>query len=150
MKASQKCVDLIKQFEGYKDKAYLCPAGVATIGYGSTMWNDGRRVQMGDKITKEGAELLLHWELNNKAIALYGLNVNQNQADAILSFVFNLGIGAFQKSTLIKKIRLNPNDPTIRDEFMKWNKARVGGKLIELKGLTRRRTAEANLYYDTN
>lgn len=150
MKASQKCVDLIKQFEGYKDKAYLCPAGVATIGYGSTMWNDGRKVQMGDKITKEGAELLLHWELNNKAIALYGLNVNQNQADAILSFVFNLGIGAFQKSTLIKKIRLNPNDPTIRDEFMKWNKARVGGKLIELKGLTRRRTAEANLYYDNN
>lgn len=150
MKASQKCVDLIKQFEGYKDKAYLCPAGVATIGYGSTMWNDGRRVQMGDKITKEGAELLLHWELNNKAIALYGLNVNQNQADAILSFVFNLGIGAFQKSTLIKKIRLNPNDPTIRDEFMKWNKARVGGKLIELKGLTRRRIAESNLYYDTN
>lgn len=150
MKASQKCVDLIKQFEGYKDKAYLCPAGVATIGYGSTMWNDGRRVQMGDKITKEGAELLLHWELNNKAVALYGLNVNQNQADAILSFVFNLGIGAFQKSTLIKKIRLNPNDPTIRDEFMKWNKARVGGKLIELKGLTRRRTAESNLYYDTN
>ena len=150
MKASQKCVELIKQFEGYKDKAYLCPAGVATIGYGSTMWNDGRKVQMGDKITKEGAELLLHWELNNKAIALYGLNVNQNQADAILSFVFNLGIGAFQKSTLIKKIRLNPNDPTIRDEFMKWNKARVGGKLIELKGLTRRRTAESNLYYDTN
>ena len=150
MKASQKCVDLIKQFEGYKDKAYLCPAGVATIGFGSTMWNDGRKVQMGDKITKEGAELLLHWELNNKAVALYGLNVNQNQADAILSFVFNLGIGAFQKSTLIKKIRLNPNDPTIRDEFMKWNKARVGGKLIELKGLTRRRTAEANLYYDTN
>ena len=150
MKASQKCVDLIKQFEGYKDKAYLCPAGVATIGFGSTMWNDGRKVQMGDKITKEGAELLLHWELNNKAVALYGLNVNQNQADAILSFVFNLGIGAFQKSTLIKKIRLNPNDPTIRDEFMKWNKARVGGKLIELKGLTRRRTAEANLYYDNN
>lgn len=150
MKASQKCIDLIKQFEGYKDKAYFCPAGVATIGYGSTMWNDGRKVQMGDKITKEGAELLLHWELNNKAIALYGLNVNQNQADAILSFVFNLGIGAFQKSTLIKKIRLNPNDPTIRDEFMKWNKARVGGKLMELKGLTRRRNAESNLYYDTN
>jgi lysozyme len=150
MKASQKCVDLIKQFEGYKDKAYLCPAGVATIGYGSTMWNDGRRVQMGDKITKEGAELLLHWELNNKAVALYGLNVNQNQADAILSFVFNLGIGAFQKSTLIKKIRLNPNDPTIRDEFMRWNKTRVGGKLTPMKGLTRRRTAESNLYYDTN
>lgn len=150
MKASQKCVELIKQFEGYKDKAYLCPAGIPTIGYGSTMWNDGRKVQMGDKITKEGAELLLHWELNNKAVVLYGLNVNQNQANAILSFVFNLGIGAFQKSTLIKKIRLNPNDPTIRDEFMKWNKARVGGKLIELKGLTRRRTAESNLYYDTN
>lgn len=150
MIASQKCVDLIKQFEGYKDKAYLCPAGVPTIGYGSTMWNDGRRVKIGDKITKEGAELLLHWELNNKAAALTGLSLNQNQADAILSFVFNLGIGAFQKSTLIKKIRLNPNDPTIRDEFMKWNKARVAGKLIELKGLTRRRIAETNLYYENN
>lgn len=150
MIASQKCIDLIKEFEGFYTKAYLCPAGIPTIGYGSTMWNDGRKVKMGEKITKEGAELLLHWELNNKAIALKGLSINQNQADALLSFIYNLGIGAFDKSTLKKKIRLNPNDPTIRDEFMKWNKARVGGKLMELKGLTRRRIAESNLYYDNN
>lgn len=150
MIASQKCIDLIKQFEGYYSKAYLCPAGVPTIGYGSTMWNDGRKVKMGEKITKEGAELLLHWELNKKSIALKGLSLNQNQADALLSFIYNLGIGAFDKSTLKKKIKLNPNDPAIRDEFMKWNKARVGGKLMELKGLTRRRIAEANLYYDNN
>jgi lysozyme len=150
MIASEKCIDLIKQFEGYYSKAYICPAGVATIGYGSTMWNDGRKVKIGEKITKEGAELLLHWELNNKAIALKGLSLNQNQADALLSFIYNLGIGAFNKSTLRKKVMLNPNDPSIRDEFMKWNKARVGGKLMELKGLTRRRIAEANLYYDNN
>jgi len=150
MKASQKCVDLIKEFEGFYDKAYICPAGVATIGFGSTMWNDGRKVKMGEKITKEGAEILLHWELNNKSIALMDLNVNQNQADALLSFIYNLGIGAFNKSTLRKKVKLNPNDPNIRDEFMKWNKARVAGKLVELKGLTRRRIAESNLYYDNN
>jgi len=150
MKASQKCVDLIKEFEGFFDKAYICPAGVATIGFGSTMWNDGRKVKIGEKITKEGAEILLHWELNNKSIALMDLNVNQNQADALLSFIYNLGIGAFNKSTLRKKVKLNPNDPTIRDEFMKWNKARVGGKLVELRGLTRRRVAEANLYYENN
>lgn len=150
MKASQKCVDLIKEFEGFFDKSYICPAGVPTIGFGSTMWNDGRKVKIGEKITKEGAEILLHWELNNKSIALMDLNVNQNQADALLSFIYNLGIGAFNKSTLRKKVKLNSNDPTIRDEFMKWNKARVSGKLVELKGLTRRRIAESNLYYDNN
>jgi lysozyme len=64
-----------------------------------------------------------------------------------LSFIYNVGIGAFTKSTLRKKIVVNPNDPTIKDEFMKWNKATVGGKLTELKGLTRRRTAEAEMYF---
>jgi lysozyme len=78
---------------------------------------------------------------------LHGLNLNQNQFDSCLSFIYNVGIGAFTKSTLRKKILLNPNDPTIKDEFMKWNKATVGGKLTVLKGLTRRRTAEAELYF---
>jgi len=134
-------------FEGYKAKSYLCPASVVTIGWGSTMYTDGRKIKLGDTINEDQAEQLLLWELKNKSIALHGLNLNQNQFDSLLSFVYNLGIGAFAKSTLKKKILLNPNDVTIKDEFMKWNKARVGGELMELKGLTRRREAEAEMYF---
>jgi lysozyme len=111
------------------------------------MYTDGRKIKLGDTINEQQAEELLMWELKNKSIALHGLNLNQNQFDSCLSFIYNVGIGAFTKSTLRKKIVANPNDPTIKAEFMKWNKATVGGKLIELKGLTRRRTAEADLYF---
>jgi len=149
MIASQNCINLIKLFEGYKPKAYLCPASVVTIGFGSTMYTDGRKIKLGDTINEQQANELLMWELKNKSIALHGLNLNQNQFDSCLSFIYNLGIGAFAKSTLKKKISLNPNDANIKDEFMKWNKARVGGELIVLKGLTRRRIAEAELYFKT-
>ena len=144
MIASQNCINLIKMFEGYKEKAYLCPAGVPTIGYGSTMYSDGRKIKLGDTINEQKANDLLMWELINKSIALYNLDLNQNQFDSCLSFIYNLGIGSFTKSTLRKKVVANPNDPSIRLEFMKWNKATVDGKLIALKGLTRRRIAEAD------
>jgi lysozyme len=147
MTASKNCINLIKLFEGYKAKSYLCPASVVTIGWGSTMYTDGRKIKIGDTINEQQAEELLMWELKNKSIALHGLNINQNQYDSLLSFIYNLGIGAFAKSTLKKKILANPNDPTIKSEFMKWNKARVGGQLMELKGLTRRRIAEAEMYF---
>lgn len=147
MIASQNCINLIKMFEGYKPKAYLCPAGVPTIGFGSTMYTDGRKIKLGDTINEKQGNELLMWELKNKSIALHGLNLNQNQFDSCLSFIYNLGIGAFTKSTLRKKILINPNDKTIKDEFLKWNKARVNGQLTELKGLTRRRIAEADLYF---
>jgi lysozyme len=147
MIASQNCINLIKMFEGYKAKSYLCPASVVTIGWGSTMYNNGFKVKIGDVINEQEAENLLMWELKNKVIALHGLNINQNQIDALLSFIYNLGIGAFAKSTMKKKIMVDANDQSIRNEFMKWNKARVGGELMELKGLTKRREAEANLYF---
>jgi len=147
MIASKNCINLIKLFEGYKAMSYLCPASVVTIGWGSTMYTDGRKIKLGDTINEQQAEEMLMWELKNKSIALHGLNLNQNQFDSCLSFIYNIGIGAFTKSTLRKKIVANPNDPTIKDEFMRWNKATVGSKLIELKGLTRRRTAEAELYF---
>lgn len=147
MTASQNCINLIKMFEGYKAKSYLCPASVVTIGFGSTMYTDGRKIKLGDTINEQQANELLMWELKNKSISLHGLNLNQNQFDSCLSFIYNVGIGAFTKSTLRKKILLNPNDPSIKLEFMKWNKATVGGKLTVLKGLTRRRTAEAELYF---
>jgi lysozyme len=111
------------------------------------MYKDGKKIKIGEIITLAQAEELLMWELNKKTIALHGLNLNQNQFDACLSFNYNLGIGAFNKSTLIKKIKVNPDDATIKDEFMKWTKARVNGQLVQLKGLINRRTSEVALYY---
>jgi lysozyme len=147
MKPSQKAVDLIKMFEGFRANAYLCPAGVPTIGYGATAWGNGQKVKMGEIVSMTMAEKLLMVDLEKRSKSLAGLNINQNQFDALISFVYNLGVGAFRGSTLFRKVQQNPDDPTIRAEFMKWNKARVGGKLVELRGLTRRRDAEANLYY---
>jgi lysozyme len=147
MNPSQNCINLIKQFEGYRTKAYLDAVGVPTIGYGSTMWNDGKKVQLGETITLEGAGLLLYWEVNRKAVILDSLILTQNQYDALTSFIYNIGSGAFSKSTLFKKVKANPSDPVIRNEFLKWNKGRVNGVLVELKGLTRRRNAEADMYF---
>lgn len=147
MKPSQRAVDLIKKYEGFSAKSYLCPASVATIGFGSTMWPDGQKVKLGQVISMDEAEKLLLWELTNKSNALPKLSVNQNQFDSIISFCYNLGIGAFLKSTLYKKVNVNPFDATIRDEFMKWTKARVKGELKSLPGLVKRRKEEANLYF---
>jgi len=143
MQPSKNCVNLIKKFEGIYLHSYLCPAGVPTIGYGSTLWNDNKKVKLGEVITLEGAEKLLMWELEKKSSSLRGLNLNQNQYDSLLSFIYNIGEGAFKKSTLLKLIKVNPNDIGIREQFMRWvNK----GSSFE-KGLTRRRKAEADLYF---
>ena len=142
---SQKCYDLIKKFEGLFLKAYLCPANVPTIGYGSTMYATGKKVKLGETITRQIAQELIEWEVNNKGkiVDAMKLELNQNQFDAVVSFVYNLGIGNFNKSTLLKKIKENPNDITIANEFTKWNK---GGGVI-LKGLVTRRKAESDLYF---
>lgn len=143
MKPSKNCIDLIKKFEGYRDKAYLCPAKVATIGFGATTWADGKKVKLGEVISMDGAEKLLAIDLERRGKVLDGLNINQNQFDALLSFIYNVGAGAFGRSTLKRKVTANPSDPTIRDEFMRWvNK----GTPFE-KGLRRRREAESNLYF---
>ena len=145
---SQKCIELIKQFEGFFPDAYLCPASVPTIGFGTIKYQNGNKVHLGEKITIEQAEDELMYELK-KICMVFKPNLNQNQFDALVSFAYNLGTGALLNSTLYKKVKANPNDVSIRDEFMKWNKARVNGKLKELKGLTRRRKAEADLYFST-
>lgn len=146
-KASQKGLDLIKRFEGLKLKPYNCPASIATIGYGNTYYPDGTKVKLTDPaITKEKAEELLKFLLTSYEKGVDSFcrdDINQNQFDALTSFAYNVGVGNLQKSTLIKKVNKNPNDPTIRAEFMKWNKG--GGKV--LLGLTRRRQAEADLYF---
>jgi lysozyme len=103
-------------------------------------------VQQGDKITLERADRLLFDMVNRFETGVKGLvksKINDNQLGALTSFAFNVGVGALNKSTLLKKVNANPNDPTIRNEFMRWTRA--GGKV--LKGLVTRREAEANLYF---
>ena len=137
---SVKGVELIKKHEGCKLQAYKCPAGVWTIGYGHTLG-----VKEGQSITQAEADNYLKSHLKSIETFLNcsQLSLNQNQFDALVSFIFNVGSGAFHGSTLRKKIQANPADPTIRDEFRKWNKA--GGQV--LAGLTRRRETEGNLYF---
>ena len=143
---SSKLRELVKHFEGCKLTSYVCSAGHNTIGYGNTFYENGVKVKPGDKITQQRAEELLDVILikfvqqTNEVIKS---NVNQNQRDALTDFAYNCGLGNLKSSTLLKKVNADPNDKTIREEFMRWNKG--GGKV--LNGLTRRREAEANLYF---
>lgn len=142
MQIGKNCIDLIKKFEGLKLESYKCPAGLWTIGYGNTQWENGFRVLENQVIDIQRAEKLLMFWVNKYAERI-DLKVNQNQFDALVSFAYNVGITNFNNSTLKKKVIANPNDATIRDEFMKWVSSR--GK--QLSGLVKRREAEANLYF---
>ena len=144
MNTSQNGINLIKEFEGLKTDAYICPANVWTIGYGHT-----KGVKKGDKIDAKQAENFLKVDVISfeKYLNSKKLNLNQNQFDALVSFIFNLGSGAFETSTLFKKIKQNPNDKTIANEFAKWVNAKVNGKMQPLPGLVRRRAAESKLYF---
>ena len=140
MQASKECLNLIKRFEGLYLKSYVCPAGILTIGYGHT-----KGVKPGEVINGLQADIYLKEDLKPCEDLLNGMNVtlNQNQFDALCSFIFNVGRGNFLKSTLLKKLKVNPNDVTIADEFKKWN--RGGGNV--LPGLVKRRQAESDLYF---
>ena len=137
--------DLIKRFEGCKLKAYKCPAGVFTIGYGSTFYEDGTKVKEGDVITQERADELFDVIISDfvrMTDALVKSDVTENNFSALVSFTFNVGTGNLRKSTLLRKVNANPKDPSIRAEFMKWTRANN----VVLRGLVRRREAEAKLY----
>lgn len=141
MKISQQGIDLIKRFEGFSPVAYLCPAGVWTIGHGHTA-----DVHEGDSIDRDTAEDYLREDLESAegAVGKYvRVPLKQWQFDALVSFTFNLGAGNLYNSTLLKKVNRNPDDPTIRREFEKWVYA--GGRV--LPGLVERRKAEADLYF---
>ena len=130
---------LCRQFEGYRAKPYLCPAGVATIGYGSTYYADGRKVTLQDNPIGEAvANALLMHELENTY--LQGLLTNERKCNAIVDFCYNLGVGRLQTSTLKRKINAQDWDGA-KEELMKWSKA--GGKV--LSGLLKRRQSECNL-----
>jgi lysozyme len=147
MKLNREGYNLIKSFEGLRLKPYLCSAKVPTIGYGSTFYENNKKVLMSDPpITKQRAEELLQISADRfarKVVNLVKKPITQNQLNALTSFAYNLGSGALASSTLLKKVNVNPNDVTIRNEFMRWNKANG----IALKGLTNRRIKEADLYF---
>lgn len=146
MVITNKLKELVKEFEGCSLKAYKCPAGIWTIGYGNTQYENGKAVKEGDIITQERAEQLLEVILIKfvqQVGELVKSKVNQNQKDALTDFAYNCGVGNLRSSTLLKKVNADPNDKTIKSEFEKW--VRANGKV--LKGLVKRRTAEANLYF---
>jgi lysozyme len=139
MKVSQECVDMIKFFEGFESKAYLCPANVWTIGYGRT-----KNVKEGDTITEMQAERDLLEELEvfgNQVLNTVKVPLKQNELDALTSWTYNLGVGNLQSSTLLKELN-SKNYNAAGQEMLRWNKA--GGKV--LAGLTRRRESEAKLW----
>lgn len=148
---SDKGIQLIEKFECSGDvnnflKAYKCPAGVWTIGIGTTVYPDGQKVKEGDTCTKEQAYQYLQNDLTftQQQVDSYTTDaIDQNQFDALVSFAYNLGVNALKSSTLLKKVNANISDPTIRDEFMRW----VHGGGVVLPGLVNRRKAEADLYF---
>jgi GH24 family phage-related lysozyme (muramidase) len=138
-KTAQKGLNIIKHFEGLELTAYLCPANVWTIGYGHT-----KTAKKGMKIDLATAETLLVNDLAEFEASIKKLvkvPLNQNQFDALVAFVYNLGSGAFSKSTLLKLINENKMQEAA-EQFLRWNKA--AGKV--LAGLTRRREAERLLF----
>ena len=145
MNISKIGIDLIKSFEGCYLRAYKCPAGVWTIGWGTTEPINGVKPHEGMSITQQQADDLLVKNLKSyeNAVNKYVTytKLNQNQYDALVSFTYNCGAGALQKSDLLKK--LNKGDVLgAADEFLRWNKG--GGKV--LSGLVRRREAEKKLF----
>ena len=139
MKIGNKGLEMIKHFEGLELNAYKCAAGVWTIGYGHT-----KGVQEGMVISEETANEMLVEELNeyeNYINTLVTVELNQNQFDAMVSWVYNLGSSNLQASTLLKVLNAG-NYEGVPEQIMRWNKA--GGRVLE--GLTRRRQAEADLF----
>lgn len=147
---NKETINLIKSFEGLSLTAYPDPATGGepwTIGFGTTVYRGIQKVKKGDKITEAEAESLLEYDVNKFSEAVRKLikrSLTDNQFGAIVSFAYNVGIGNLKSSTLLKKVNINPKDLSIASEFNKWNRA--GGKVM--KGLTRRRQAEVNLYFN--
>ena len=144
---SMAAVNTVKEFEGFETHAYVDTDGTPVIGYGLSRIA-GKPVQIGDRISVEQANSALNSQLQviqqelDKAIEV---ELSDRQLGAIASLAFNAGVEDISNSTLVKKI--NQKDYTgAADEFLRWDKANVGGRLVQLPGLTRRRYAEQQLF----
>lgn len=149
MNINQDTLNLIKYFEGFSSKAYPDPGSGGepiTICYGTTVYPNGSKVKLGDIRTKEECEkyFLSDIERFSTEVAKYiKRTISDNQFGALVSFAYNVGINNFRKSTLLKKVNINPKDLSIASEFAKW-KTSSG---IVLSGLVKRRQAESALYF---
>ena len=146
MIVSKNGLDLIKEFESFKSKPYLCPSQKATTGFGSTYYPDGKKVTLQDKeITEEKAFEILEYIANKD----FGSNINkvvkvplnQNQFDALVSFAYNIGNVNFNSSTLLRWLNQG-NYKEASMQLLRWDKS----KGIVLNGLTKRRKAEKALF----
>lgn len=146
MNISEKGIELIKRYETLRLTAYLCPAGVPTVGWGTTIYPNGSRVKLGDVISKDYAQSCFEHDIKRfvyKVDAFTTDKVNQNQFDALVSFAYNVGDTNLKKSTLLKLVNENPKDfVRIRAQFLKWCYADG----VKFDGLIERRAREANLY----
>lgn len=132
---------LIKQFEGCKLKAYKCPAGIWTIGYGSTFYKNGTKVKENDTITLDEANELLDWYCKNQIKLPKGL-FSINQKRALYSLIYNIGQYAFNSSRCCKAIESH----NWEQAYVQWNWIRANGKV--LNGLVKRRQAEKSLFFE--
>ncbi len=148
MKISQTGVDLIKSFEGLRLEPYQDIAGIFTIGYGTTRYPSGEKVKKHDRsITEQEAESYLRNDISyfeKQVDAMTRDDITQNQFDSLVSFAYNLGYNALKGSTLLKKVNVNPNDPSIKQEFMRW----VYANGRKSKGILNRRINESDLYFN--
>ena len=148
--AAKLAAEVIKEFEGYSSKPYLCPENIPTIGYGNTMYTNGERVTMDDpEIDQSEAEKMLLDTI--KTVEKQVKNVLEvklpaHKLAALISFTYNVGIGNFSNSTLLAWVNSNPDFVRIPEQFRRWNKG--GGKV--LNGLIRRREAEIELWEGTS
>lgn len=143
MNLSKSIKDKIKAWEGCRLVGYRCPAGVPTIGYGHT----GPEVKIGQRITQAQADEYFERDIARFSVlmmdALRNVKMKGCQFDALTSLAYNIGVGNFKSSTLLKKVKADADDPSIRQEFARWINA--GGRV--LPGLVKRRAEEANHYF---
>ena len=148
--AAKIAAEVIKEFEGFESKPYLCPANIPTIGYGNTMYLNGERVKMEDPEIdeKEANKMLMDTikSVEKQVKNVVEVKLPAHKLAALISFTYNVGIGNFSNSTLLAWLNSNPDFPRIPEQFRRWNKG--GGKV--LKGLVRRREAEIELWEGTS
>ncbi len=150
---SSKFYDKLTEYEGNEYKAYRDTAGIPTIGRGTIKYPNGKSVKKGDTCTEEQSMEWAKYEAEQKAKTLSGLlintPVNQNQFDAMLLLVYNIGAGGFAASTVLKKIKANASRFEIEKAWLMWNKVRnpTTKELEPSKGLTTRRKKELALYF---
>lgn len=144
---SEKTLNIVKEFEGFRASAYLDTDGTPVIGYGQSKIN-GRKVRLGDRISPSVANAALEKDLQviqTEILSTVKVNLNEHQLGALTSLAFNTGVHAITKSTLVRELN-QQNYSKAANEFTRWNKANIRGKLIIMEGLSRRRHSEKELF----